>query len=83
MKLHKVLLFLLVLPLTLVLDFILYSFTKSCPTCGSFAVWLETEGALSFPIVVGLSEWVRQIMTSFRPPSRNPIQEDGFPLSRE
>lgn len=83
MKIHKAALFILVLPVTLFLDFILYSFTKACPTCGSFVAWLETEGALSFPIVVGLSEWVGQMTASFRPPSRNPIQKDGFPLSRE
>lgn len=60
MSLRRVVLFVLILPMTLFLDFILYSFTKACPSCGSFTVWLETEGALSFPIVVGLSDWVRQ-----------------------
>ena len=60
MKLHKIILFILILPVTLVLDLILYSATKTCPSCGSFAQWLGTEGALSFPIVIGLSEWFRQ-----------------------
>lgn len=60
MKPRKFILFLLVLPLTLFLDFILYSFTKACPSCGSYSQWLQTEGALSFPIVVGVSEWLGQ-----------------------
>lgn len=60
MKLHKILL-LLVLPLTLVLDLILYGFIKTCPTCGNFWQFLESEGALSFPIVVGITEWLTQI----------------------
>lgn len=60
MKPQKLLLFLFALPVTIILDLILYSFTKACPSCGSFTVWLQTEGALSFPIVVGLSEWFGQ-----------------------
>jgi len=66
MKLHKALLFILVLPMTIFLDFILYSFTKACPSCGSFTAWLETEGALSFPVVVGLSSWFGQLMTRIK-----------------
>lgn len=62
MKLSKVLLFLLILPVTLLLDLILYGLVKSCPSCGSFSQWLQTEGALSFPIVVGLGQWINQFL---------------------
>ncbi|MBI3380220.1 hypothetical protein HY029_05695 [Candidatus Gottesmanbacteria bacterium] len=72
MKWQKVLLFLLILPVTLILDFILYSFTKACPACGSFTAWLETEGALSFPLVVGLSEWFGQVF-------HHSEQKEGLP----
>lgn len=58
MRFHKLAIFILILPLTLFLDLILYGFTKSCPTCGSFWAWVQTEGALSFPIVIGLTEWI-------------------------
>ncbi|MBI5452580.1 hypothetical protein HY945_03890 [Candidatus Gottesmanbacteria bacterium] len=57
MKLQKALLFLFILPVTLFLDLILYGLVKSCPSCGSFWQWVGTEGALSFPIVIGLTQW--------------------------
>jgi hypothetical protein len=63
MKLKNLLLFLFVLPLTLFLDFILYAMLKSCPSCGSFGEWLKTEGAISFPVVISLSEWVEQFIS--------------------
>lgn len=61
MRLQKVLLFIIILPLTLVLDLLMFAFTRNCPTCGSFSQFLLSEGALSFPIVVGLLEWFRSI----------------------
>jgi len=64
MRLRKLLLFIFILPLTLFLDLILYGLTKSCPACGSFWQWVGSEGALSFPIVVGLSGWFSQLFTS-------------------
>ena len=63
MKLYKILLFLLVLPLTLVLDLILFAFIRTCPACGNFWQFLTTEGALSFPIVVGITEWLNQSLS--------------------
>ena len=54
--------FLLILPLTLVLDLILYAFTKSCPTCGSFGQFIMQEGALSFPLVVGFMNWFEDVL---------------------
>lgn len=60
MRFRKIFLFLLILPLTLFLDLILYAMMNVCPACSSFTQWLQTEGALSFPIVVGLVEWARQ-----------------------
>lgn len=62
MKLSKMILFLLILPVSLLLDLILYAFIKTCPSCGSFSVWLKTEGALSFPIVVSLTQWTEQLI---------------------
>lgn len=64
MKFHKIILFLLILPFALFLDLILYGLTKSCPSCGSFWQWVQAEGALSFPIVVGLTSWFGQIVAS-------------------
>jgi len=60
MKIQKVLVFLLILPLTLFLDLILYSLIQTCPSCGSFWQWVGSEGALSFPLVVSLEEWFSQ-----------------------
>ncbi|MCJ7740993.1 hypothetical protein MUP32_06825 [Candidatus Microgenomates bacterium] len=57
MKWQKVLFFLLVLPFTLGLDFLLYAMMKSCPNCSSFTQWLQTEGALSYPFVAGITIW--------------------------
>ncbi len=67
MKLQKVFLFILILPLTLFLDLILYALVKTCPSCGSFWQWVETEGALSFPIVVGLTQYLNNILTTYTP----------------
>lgn len=66
MKLYKILLFLLVLPLTLFLDLILFAFIRTCPTCGNYWQFLTSEGALSFPIVIGLTEWLNQFLTSLQ-----------------
>ncbi len=52
MKFQRLALFLLVLPLTIFLDFIMYGAFNSCPACGSFQAFLKTDGALSFPIIV-------------------------------
>lgn len=71
MKLQKALLFIFVLPLTLFLDLIFYAFVKTCPTCGSFWGWLGSEGALSFPIVVGLTEWFREMLQEFKVSTKN------------
>jgi hypothetical protein len=62
MKLRHIILFILILPLTLVLDFILFAFTRVCPSCGSFWQFVQTEGALSFPMVVGFIQWFEQIL---------------------
>lgn len=63
----KVLLLIVVLPLTLVLDFILYAFVKNCPSCGSYWQFIETEGALSFPIVIGATEWLNELFVKYLP----------------
>ena len=52
MKFQKFALFLLVLPLTIFLDFIMYGALNSCPACSSFTAFLKTKGALSFSILV-------------------------------
>lgn len=62
MKLYKLLLFLLIMPLTIVLDLILFAFTRNCPGCGNFWQFLVSEGALSFPFVVGITQWFSQIL---------------------
>jgi len=62
MKFKKIALFILILPLTLFLDLILYGLTKACPSCGSFWQWVQTEGALSFPIVVGITQWIQELL---------------------
>lgn len=62
MKLSKIFLFLLVLPLTLILDVILFNLTRACPTCGSFSEFIKQEGALSFPLVVGIMSWIENIV---------------------
>ncbi|MCL4338396.1 hypothetical protein M1271_01770 [Patescibacteria group bacterium] len=67
MKLHKVLLFIFILPVTLFLDLVFYALTNNCPSCGNgFAQWVTSEGALSFPIVVGLTEWFSQMFTNLK-----------------
>lgn len=66
MKLHRVLLFIFILPVTLFLDLIFYALVNSCPACNSFSQWVGSEGALSFPIVVGLTEWFSQIFTNIK-----------------
>jgi hypothetical protein len=64
MKLRRFILFLFVLPVTVALDLVLYGITQSCPSCTSFTQWLRTEGALSFPIIVELTEWFQQRIVS-------------------
>lgn len=59
MKLHKVILFIIILPIAIILDLVIYALVKQCPTCGSFGTFVKTEGALSFPFIVGLSDWLR------------------------
>ena len=56
----------LILPLTLLFDLIIYGVVKSCPACGNFWQFVETEGALSFPIVAGITQWIEQTLVSFR-----------------
>jgi hypothetical protein len=73
MKISKIILFLLILPVSLLLDLILYAFIKTCPSCGSFSVWVQTEGALSFPIVVSLTQWIEQIVQSFKGDLKNKL----------
>lgn len=63
MKFQKFALFLLILPLTILLDFIMYGALNSCPSCSSFTAFLKTDGALSFPMVVELSERFSQSFT--------------------
>jgi hypothetical protein len=70
MKLSKVILFIFILPATLILDFILFSLVKACPSCESFWAWVGTEGALSFPIVVGLTEWLEGIVAGMSTKSK-------------
>lgn len=70
MVFKKIALFLFVLPLTLVLDLILYALVKSCPTCGSFWEWIQTEGALSFPLVVEITQWAEQLAGQFKSQKR-------------
>jgi len=58
MKFHRILFFVLVFPLTLVLDIIFFNLTRACPSCGSFSQFIQTEGALSFPFVVSIMNFV-------------------------
>src|SRR3989338_6895457 len=65
-KLKKLLLFLFVLPLTIFLDFIIFSLSRNCATCGSFQVWLTSEAALSFPLIVSLGEWFNRLLINLK-----------------
>ena len=65
-KLKKFLLLIFVLPVALIFDFIIFSLTRNCPTCGSFNAWLTSEAALSFPLIVLLGDWINRIVTGFR-----------------
>ncbi|OGG02861.1 hypothetical protein A2W14_06455 [Candidatus Gottesmanbacteria bacterium RBG_16_37_8] len=76
-KLKKLALFVFVLPITVLLDFILFSLTKSCPTCGSFNQWLASEGALSFPLVVSLGDFLSQLLTELRVISGNKLDNNS------
>ena len=64
-KLKKLLLFIFVLPITLLLDFVMFSFTRNCPSCGSFSAWLTHEGALSFPLVILLGDYIKGAVAAF------------------
>lgn len=64
--LKKLAVVIIILPLTLLLDLVLYAFLKNCPSCGSFWEFIRTEGALSFPIVSGLIEWLVRLLKSFK-----------------
>ena len=66
MKLRKILLFIIILPLTLFIDLVLYAMLKTCPSCTSFWQWVGSEGAISFPIVVGLTTWFSQLLANFK-----------------
>ncbi len=66
MKIQKVIFFLLVLPLTLLLDLIIFAFVKTCPSCSSFWQWVSSEGAISFPLVVSLSEYFSQLLVDLK-----------------
>src|SRR3989338_7752838 len=65
-KLKKLLLFLFVLPLTIFLDFIIFSMSRNCATCGSFQVWLSSEAALSFPLIVSLGDWFNRLLIDLK-----------------
>lgn len=60
-KFKKFFLIIFVLPLALIVDFVLYALTKNCVNCGSFLTFLESEGALSFPIIVSLGDYVTRV----------------------
>ncbi|OGG15664.1 hypothetical protein A3D77_01395 [Candidatus Gottesmanbacteria bacterium RIFCSPHIGHO2_02_FULL_39_11] len=62
MKLSRIFLFIFVLPVTLFLDFILYAILQTCPGCSTFSGFLKTEGALSFPFVIELTEWIHRVI---------------------
>jgi len=65
-RIKKLLLFLFILPVTVFFDFILFSLTRNCPSCGSFSQWLASEAALSFPLVVSLSDFLNTILTDLQ-----------------
>ncbi|MBI2617648.1 hypothetical protein HYW55_05945 [Candidatus Gottesmanbacteria bacterium] len=56
---------LLLLPLTLLLDLILYAAFHSCPSCASFSQWIKTEGAFSFPAILGFTKFVEVSIAQF------------------
>ena len=58
--------FLFVLPLTVFLDFIIFSLSRNCATCGSFQVWLSSEAALSFPLIVTLGDWFNRLLIDLK-----------------
>lgn len=62
----RFILFLFILPLTIFLDFILFSLIKTCPSCESFTKFIAQEGAISFPLVTDFSNWLNQLITSFQ-----------------
>lgn len=66
LKPYKIVFILLLLPVTLFLDLILYAMVKTCPSCGSFWQFVETEGALSFPVIISIGQWFRQKIGSER-----------------
>lgn len=66
MKYKTMLFTLLLLPLTLFLDLILFAMMGKCPSCGSFWEWVRSEGALSFPLVIGFTEWFEGKLTTLR-----------------
>jgi len=66
MKFRKFLLIIFILPVTLILDLILYSLAGTCPACGSFWQWIGSEGALSFPLVVGFYQWFERLLIDLK-----------------
>lgn len=58
--------FLFVLPMTIFLDFILFSLSRNCPSCGSFQAWLASEAALSFPLIVSLGDWFNRLLIDLK-----------------
>ncbi|OGG10943.1 hypothetical protein A3J20_05720 [Candidatus Gottesmanbacteria bacterium RIFCSPLOWO2_02_FULL_42_29] len=65
-KLKKIMLFLFVLPLTVFLDFIIFSLSRNCASCGSFQAWLTSEAALSFPLIVTLGDWFNRLLIDLK-----------------
>ncbi|OGG14492.1 hypothetical protein A2773_05430 [Candidatus Gottesmanbacteria bacterium RIFCSPHIGHO2_01_FULL_39_10] len=65
MKHSKLIIFILILPLTLLLDFLLYASGAKCASCGSFWLFLSSESALSFPLIIALSGFFSHLSDKF------------------
>ncbi|MBI2611596.1 hypothetical protein HYW54_02500 [Candidatus Gottesmanbacteria bacterium] len=54
MRLPKIILFIIIFPITFFLDYLLFASGTKCAGCGSFAIWLTSPESFSFPIITAL-----------------------------
>ena len=65
-KIKKIALLVFVLPVSLLFDFIIFSLTRNCATCGSFSQFISNGAALSFPLIVLLGDWINKILIDLK-----------------
>ena len=66
MRLSKIILFIIVLPVTLFLDYLLFASGTKCQNCGHLSIWLTSPESFSFPAVTLLYTISNEVVKRFK-----------------